>query len=327
MRKITLLLVIPWLVVSCNTDDKAIDQVNQGIEYGAVIRTLSFNNSEFVVDDLSSVFSVNIEEQDKENGDLLESVDVFVRFKDNNLTGGDLSTEEVKVRTLMPGDFQRGGADNLPRMTLELGYSELLDATGIPHSQVACKDQFLVRLSVNLTNGLVLSTQNASSMILAFRTFFSSPYCYTINVVEPIDDDLFTGFYRYESIVDGPLGPTFVTTHGRPQIAEITRGHSNTVRIVPLKHILAHPSNEQPRDYEFSIVCDELVFQKNQLSSVIGGCDTVTNAILLGPGDENAPVNPTDDSVFEIWLVEGYNGWDGGCGFGTAPSRVRFTKQ
>ena len=43
---------------------------------------------------------------------------------DNTFNGGDLSTQEIKLKTLMPDDFQRGGFDNLPRMTLELGYSE-----------------------------------------------------------------------------------------------------------------------------------------------------------------------------------------------------------
>ena len=42
---------------------------------------------------------------------------------------------------------------------------------------------------------------------------------------------------------------------------------------------------------------------------------------------ENAPINPIDDSVFEIWFVEGYEGYDGDRGFETAPSKIKFTKQ
>lgn len=323
MRNRLILFALAIPLMACNTDEKAIETVMNELEYGSVIRTLSFNNSEFVVDDLSSVFSVNIEQQDEEDGALLEAVDLYVRFKDNTVTGNDFSTSEIKFRTLLPDDFTPGGHDNWPRMTLELGYSELLAATNVAHANVSCKDQFLVRLEVKLTNGLVLTVGNASSIIIAFDTFFSSPYCYTINVVEPIDDNLFTGLYFYSSVEDGPLGPTF----GPPQTVQISRGHSNTVRTVPLKHILSHPSNELPRNYEFSIVCDEAVFQKNQLSSVIGECGFSGGPILLGPGDENAPINPTDDSGFELWFVEGYEGWDGGCGFGTAPSKIRFTKQ
>jgi len=322
MTKITLFALVV-LFIGCNTDDKAIDQVTQGIEYGAIIRTLSFNNSDFTIDDLNSLFSVNIEEQDKENGNLLQEIDIFASFKDNTLTGANLSTSEVKVRTLTLDDFTPGGADGLPRMTLEFSYSQLLTATGISQAQVACKDQFLLRLVVKLTNGLELTVGNASSNILAFNTFFSSPYCYIINIVEPIDQELFTGFYTYSSVEDGPFGPTF----GPPSVVQITKGHSNTTRVVPLKHTLSHPTNELPREYEFSIVCDESVFGKNQLSSVIGSCRPLGDAVLLGPGDENATINPNDDSVFEVWFVEGYEGWDGGCGFGTAPSKIRFTKQ
>ena len=29
---------------------------------------------------------------------------------------------------------------------------------------------------------------------------------------------------------------------------------------------------------------------------------------------------------FELWFVEGYLGFDGNCGFGTAPSRIRLSK-
>lgn len=322
MKKRILLLLTLCTVVACNTDEKAIETVMEELEYGAVIRTIEFNNSEFVVDDLSSVFSVVIEEQDEEDGALLETVEIYVRFQDNTPGGDNFSTQETRLGSLIPEDFTLG-PNGFPRMTLELGYQELLTTTGVAHSVVECKDQFLVRLEVRLTNGLVLTVGNASSIILAFDTFFSSPYCYTINVVEPIDPDSFTGTYFYSSVEDGPLGPTF----GPPQVVQISRGHSNTVRTIPMKHILSHPSNELPRDYEFSIVCDEAVFQKNQLSSVIGECGFSGGPILLGPGPENAPINPDDDSGFELWFVEGYLGFDGGCGFGTAPSRIRFTKQ
>lgn len=321
MRRIFTLLICLTLV-ACSEDDKAIDIVTQELEYGAVIRTLRINNAEFDINNSNSIFSIDVEAQDKENGDLLESVDILVGFKDNTPAGGDFSTNEILVETLMASDFTRNG-QTLPRITLEYSYSELATAVGVPLSVIACKDQFLVRLVVNLTDGRSFTTGNASSIILAFDTFFSSPYCYTINVVEPINEDDFTGTYLYSSVLDGPNGPTF----GDPKLVEITQGHSNNVRVIPLKHIWSHPSNELPRDYTFSVVCDEMVFGKNQLSSVIASCFVSGAPILLGPGTENAPADINDDSVFELWFVEGYEGWDGQCGFGTQPSRIRFTKQ
>lgn len=325
MKRSILACLAALVVFSCSDDEKAIDRVNEELEYGAVVRTLNFNNSEFDVTDPNSVFSVDIEVQDEQDGGLLESVDLFVSFIDNTPAGGDFSTQEVRYGSLFPEDFSNG-ANGFPRMTLQLSYAELANLVGVPQGSIACKDQFAVRLEINLTDGRSFTTGNASSIILAYETFFSSPYCYFINVVEPLDEDLFVGDYVMTSVVDGPLGPTFNETD---QLVTVMKApHSGAVRQVLLKHRLSHPTNELPRIYEFSIVCDEIVFRKNQLSSVIGVCTfSSSSPILLGPDTENAPANPLDDSVFEVWFVEGYDGWDGRCGFGTAPSRIRFTKQ
>lgn len=325
MKRSILLIWTVLLVLSCSDDDKAIDIVTEEIQYGAVVRTLQFNSSEFNVGEPNSTFSVDIEVQDEQDGGLLEAVDLYVRFLDNTPAGGNFSTQEVLYGKLLPDEFSTG-ANGFPRMTLQITQSELAQATGVSIASIACKDQFLLRAEINLTDGRSFTVGNASSIILAYETFFSSPYCYTINVVEPIDEELFTGEYVMTSIVDGPLGPTFNEVGEAVMVTKAP--HSNTVRQVLLKHRLSHPSNELPRIYEFSIVCDEVIFRKNQLSSVIGMCTFSSNSpILLGPDTENAPVSLLDDSVFEVWFVEGYDGWDGRCGFGTAPSRLRFTKQ
>ncbi|PQB04599.1 hypothetical protein [Aureitalea marina] len=318
------LLLILLLAAGCNTDDKPIDQVLNDVEYGAVVRTLQFNQAEFYVNQPDGIFSVDIEIQDELNGGLLERLDLYVSFVDNSGTTNSLVSQEFSAGSIPASDFGRQGNDGLPNLTLEFQFSDLAGIVGVPVGQIQCKDQFLLRVDLVLTDGRSFSTGSASSFIIAYETFFSSPYCYTINVVEPIDKDLYLGTYRYESLVDGPLGgPTFIPEG----LVEVFKGHSNNVRYIPLKHLLSHPSNELPRNYYFTIACDESVFGKNQLSSVIAYCSVSGAPILLGPDEENAPINPLDDSVFELWLVEGYEGWDGECGFGTAPSRLRFTKQ
>jgi len=324
MKKNYALIIVVLLLFGCQQDEKATDIFLDEVTFGAVLRTVSFNNSQFTIDDPNSVFSVNLEEQDEGDGAAMEKVDIYVQFKDNTLTGaGDFSTNEVHVKTLSPDDFAQG-PNGLPRTTLELSYSELMNATQVSHSSISCKDQFLIRLELTLADGRVFSVDNSSAIVIAFQSFFGSPFCYTINIIEPIDEDLFTGFYFYRSVEDGPLGPTF----GPPRLVEIKKGHSNSVRVVALKHVLSHPTNELPKDYEFSIVCDEVVMEKNQLSGVNGKCLAVANSpLLMGPGDENAPINLDDDGVFELWFVEAYNGWDGLCGFDSVPSKIQFTKQ
>lgn len=323
MKKLYSLLLVALLMVGCNTDDKIALQLIEEKQYGAVVRTLNINNGEFIIGDPSSEFSVNIEEQDEAFGELFQSIDVYVRFVDNTDNGSNFSTAEVKMEELPSDQFTPGGSEGLPRTTMNYTYGELLQATGVAESNVSCKDQFLLRLDLNLTDGRSFTTGSASSIIIAYETFFSSPYCYTINVVEPIDEDLFVGTYNFQSLVDTPEGPSFRELGP----VEIRRGNSDNERVVALKHRRSHPTNELPRNYYFTIACDELIFQKNMLSSVIGYCGFSGAPILLGPDTVNAPVNINDDSVFEVWFVEGYLGWDGECGFGTVPSRVRFTKQ
>lgn len=319
MRKILpmLALLVVW---ACNTDEKPIEVVLNDVERGAFLRTIETRNCEFYVGEPNSLFSIDIEEQDKENGALMESVDVFVQFLDHTVEESNHSTQEIHLETLTPADFTTGSFD-LPVTTLEYSFDELSDAVGIPISQIVCKDQFIIRLELSLTNGFVFTDENSSACILVRDTQFASPFLYTINVVEPIDQQMFTGMYWYQSILDGPFGPTF----GEPFVVEVLNGHSNNVREVYFDNFPSRP----PRGYLFTIACDEAIFEKNQnrYNTLNGECLNTGMPIMLGPDTENAPVNPTDDSIFELWFVEGYLGHDGGFGFGTQPSRLRFTKQ
>jgi len=125
----------------------------------------------------------------------------------------------------------------------------------------------------------------------------------------------------YESIVDGPFGPTW----GPPILVEILKGNTDNLRSVSFDIV----PDKIPRDYFFSIVGDVSVFEKFQarFSANNLDCGPSGQPIVLGPDRENASINPIDDSVFELWFVEGYEGFDGDGGFGTVPSRIRFTKQ
>ena len=320
MKKIFVLCSI-MVCVSCNDDEKAVEKVGEELEFGAVIRTLDIISGEFHEGDLSSFFKIDIEEQDEFDGDLFEAVDVYISFKDKTNFNGNSSTGEVLLKTLPRSAFAESQF-GLPRSSLEIGFQEALQAVNLSELDVVCKDQFLVRLDLRLNDGRSFTAGSAESTIIAFDTFYSSPFCYTIQVTSPIDSALFTGMYAMESIQDGPSGPTFVTN----EPIEILPSHSNSTRELFLRYITSDP-RAVPRRYEFSVVCDEIIFQKNQLSSITSFCLPNKQPILLGPDLINAPANPLDDSVFEIWLVEGYDGWDGECGFGTVSSKIKFTKQ
>jgi hypothetical protein len=322
MKKKYVIYCLFLICMSCTDGDKAIEEVTETVQRGAILRTVELESNDFLIGDLSSFFKLQLEEQDLKDGDLLESVEVFIKFQDNTASNGNQSTEEILLETIENSIFV-DGPQNLPRTNFELSFQQALTAVGLGSDQVQCQDQFILRFNLKLTDGRNFTTGTASSLIIAFDTFSSSPFSYTINIVEPIQDDLFTGIYRMESILDGPNGPTFVES----DIVEITKGRSNTTREFLAFHNLYHRGLETKRRWEFNIVCDQAVFGKNQLSSPEGDCQFNAAPLLLGPDSQNAMINPMDDSVFELWFVEGYLGFDGSCGFVTAPSRVRFSKQ
>lgn len=323
-------LLLVGVLCSCSTDEKAIEVVTEEVERGAVIRTTAINNVDFDINDLQSTFHIEVEEMDIEDGGLLEEVEVSISFKDNTPSNGTNSVSATLFETIPASEWVTG-ANGLPITSLVYTYQELITITGLTASQVAVKDQFLVHLNLKLTDNRVFNASNASSIILAFNTFFSSPFCYTINVIEPIAEDLFVGTYRMESIVDGPNGQTFVDINGQPfsngSLVEVVKGHSTNTREFMARHNLHHVSIEAPRPWEFTVVDNQIVMGKNQLSSPEGYCIFNAAPTLLGPDSTNGAANPIDDTVFELWFVEGYLGFDGECGYVTAPSRYRFSKQ
>jgi hypothetical protein len=321
MKKFTLSIFSFCILFSCNNDEPStVEIVEEGREIGAYIRTTEISSSEFNVGQTASTFSIGLEVQDEEDGDQFDEIEVFLKFQDNTPDNGTMTTTESLYRVLDASEFV-DGSFGLPRIDLDFSFEQALSATGMSVENVHCTDQFLVRLNIKLPDGRSFSVGDASSKILAADDFWSSPFCYTINVVEPIESALFTGIYEMTSVVDGPLGPTF----GDTQLVTIFEGNSPNERAMKLRHRLSIPQ-ETKRTFRFTVACDEIVMTKNLLSSKIGFC-TVDPAILLGPDTVNGPADPNDDSVFELWFVEGYLGFDGNCGFGTAPSRLRFSKQ
>ena len=326
--KLYVSIILSFVLFSCSSDDKATQIIEADRESGAFVRTLSFNNSDLIQNDLTSTFSVNLEVQDEDQGALLDRLEVFVTFNDNTPDNGAESSQEVLIRTLGSDVFTEGSS-GLPRHTLALTQSELLSATNISPDNVQCQDQFQIRLKLNLTDGRSFSVEDgSSSVVIAFDTLFSSPFCYTVNIVEPIDTNQFIGMYQYTSIVNGPFGPTF----GTPKIVEIKRGSSINSRIFEADYIVSR-QNEPSRPFTFLVACDEIIFGKNQISSFFswcrpgGGFSFGGSPVLLGPDVTNSQINPLDDSSFELQFVEGYLGWDGDCEFGTVPVRIQFTKQ
>ena len=79
-----LLSLVGLVIYSCTESDNTIDGVLDDVTNGAVLRTISESGNDITVG-VGSVYTLEVEEQDVQEGALLESVDVFVRFNDNTV--------------------------------------------------------------------------------------------------------------------------------------------------------------------------------------------------------------------------------------------------
>lgn len=317
MKRILLLTsVLISSLFSCESDEKAIEIVLNDVKRGAVLRTVGFNNGEFEVGVPDSVFSVILEEQDIEEGGVMNDVTVYVSFIDNTPGLGAMSTNRIVLETILPDAFTTG-ANGLPVMTLAYTFQELLEATGVSIGDVFCKDQFRIDLDLNLTSGETFNLQNSAGTVVNTTGFFKSPYTYLINVVEPIATDLFTGVYQLTSIQDALFGATFAGE----DLVTIRNGHSNNVRVFEIAG--AQSFN---LEIEFSVVCDATIVTRYQ--RIRFGCtDDLSDRILIGPDEIAVTVDPNDDTVFELHILEAFEGFNAMCDYENSPSKVRFSKQ
>ena len=165
INKIVLLLLSVIVISSCETEDKAIDQVFAGVEYGAVLRKLEITSGSYNLSDLNSAFSVIVEEQDEEYGALLSEVDVYVS------KGGN----EAMVSTVPASAFTIGDK-GLPVTEISVTLGQALDALGLG-TNYGVGDVFGIRLSLKLTDGREFSAASASGSLQG--SYFSSPFFYT----------------------------------------------------------------------------------------------------------------------------------------------------
>lgn len=304
-------IYICFLCVQCTDGNKAIETVMEEVERGAVLRNIDFNNIVFDINDLQSTYSIVLEEMDIEEGGLLKEVDVFIQFVDRTTSTANLTSQESLLMSIPKSDFEVGPF-GLFRTTMNFSFEEALSATGLTQTQAECKDQFEIRLVLNLTDGRSFDTPTASASILTDDCFFKSPYRYSIPIVNPIEEQLFTGNYLYTTLIDGAFGPTF----GESRVVEIVAGSSPNVRLAPFGK----------DTFEFTIACDA-VYPK-LYESLNGLCEESAINILLGPDPDDAGLaDPNDDSVFEIQFIEGYEGWSGSGNTGERKVRIRLSKQ
>ncbi|MFC4636130.1 hypothetical protein ACFO3O_19645 [Dokdonia ponticola] len=314
MKKAIFLIFSMTLCFSCSEDDKAIDTVVEEIERGAILRNIDRISPNFLRTDVQSAFTVVLEEQDLEEGGIFDFVRLYLQYKDRTPENGDLSASEIMLKDIPNTDFQTG-SNGLPVGTVEVVYQEAIEAFSLDAGAIQAGDQFELRMEIHLTDGRTFSTENGSASIFTDACFFKSPYRYVINVIDTIPADLFTGVYNYEIVGDQTPSPTSgVDNQG---IVTITTGPTSNVRRTSLI----------AEGLEFTIA-GEMVYPKIYQSLNLFCRNSAFHA-LTGPDEQNfGLIDLTDDTVFELDLVLGYEGWGGTGNFDTPQTiKLRFSKQ
>jgi len=181
----SILAGIVLVFAACEDSNEIVDQVNAGIERGAVLRTLNVLSNEIAIQSDGSItpganFGVELEYQDHEDGDLLAEVEVYVGYRDNTAGGTDNDKAQVLVTSIPASSFSTGDR-GLPVVTYSITGDEMLSALSLPSSEVEGGDQFEIRFEAVLTDGRRYSFADNSGTLTG--SYFSSPWLYTANVV------------------------------------------------------------------------------------------------------------------------------------------------
>lgn len=283
---------------SCDDDEENVTVVVQDtVETGAVLRTIQIISNELPIG-LDAGFSVEIEEQDEFEGDLLQSVDVFATFADNSPDDGDttganfneFSLGTVDASAFAPGPF------GLPRTTLSYSSDVLNAGAGVTPDQLFGGDTYTVRLSLNLTDGRVFSVNNAGGIITG--GFFNSPFQYTVTVTCPVDSAYAIGNYALE--VTTGVFPDFGATQDFTEaVYSMTAGTGDTERI--LNDVPFLPEfGDFVGPINFNLVCGQTILPNQALGGGVGCGGAIQGDSM---GTDFGSYDPTDDSVITVGFI------------------------
>ncbi|MGI9542615.1 MAG: hypothetical protein ACR2MX_05105, partial [Cyclobacteriaceae bacterium] len=202
--KLYLIGLLGLLIAACTSDDKLVDVVDATVERGAVLRTVNVVGGALDVLNPAAAVSIEVEEQDAQNGGLLQEVRMYVNLTDNT-PAATTTTSETLLATLPAASFTNGPFD-LPRGTFSSTVGDMAAALGLSVGDYNCGDSFNIRAELTLTDGRVFTSSDVTGTVSG-GSFFSSPYAYTINLIAPLpSDDLYTGQYQLTTEVNGIYG-------------------------------------------------------------------------------------------------------------------------
>jgi len=173
------------MAISCSDDKGFFDK--DAIVYAAYLNVVStgsstwgtVSQSDFRVN-TSSFYEVTLEERDVERGKLFQSVDFYVKLRDN--TTPKASTDEKPVKSIPASEFVQDPETDYPRATIKITAAEVLSALGLTQDAINGGDQVEVRYELVMKDGRIFTNSNASGIVTG-GAFFNSPFFYRIPVV------------------------------------------------------------------------------------------------------------------------------------------------
>lgn len=308
------LLIAVGLLQSCEESDKTVDYIFDNITRGATLRTMNVINGTVNIFDIdNSVFEVELEYRDHEEGALLDSYDVYTSFRDNTDDGVDNSKPEVFLKTITRDQMPINPEYGFPRGVLSITANESLAALGLSPDQLNGGDQVVYRLVLKLTDGREF-TNDASGQVTG-GSFYSSPFGYSASVVCLFDEPgFFSGDYLLQQVQGaGGFGVTFAD-----QVVNIAADGINRTTTVAY-----FPGFDLPSPFRMEFICGEIIVLPN---SVGLACEAgATFGWTQGTPAATFDVEFIDDDVIEVNIED--SNPDGGCGIGPAQVVLRFTKQ
>lgn len=308
--KIIFMAFLAALTTGCSDDDTLPLDVAD-LETGAYLRTINIESGGFDFLNLdTSEFAVVVEAYDDNNGELVESVDVFVDYDDRTPEDGGNDVEETLLKTIPKSAFA-AGEDGLPRTRISASSQETLSALGLSESDLAPGDRFNFRLALNLTTGQTFSAENTNANLSG--QFFRSPFRYRASVGCPLDDNQFSGEYQV-TLIDGtgPFGP-FAPEQFTANLSPIT----GTQRRFEFSYLPGVGGFAETFELEF--ICTEAVVVKHTAGV---GCGA--GGIVWGPQGISTAFDINDDSSFSLSFSDFVE--DGGCGVSSYPVTLQFQK-
>lgn len=179
--KIVAVLLALFLMQSCETELKTIDEVYNSIERGAILRTVEIINPTFDFNNTSSQWIITVEAQDVEDGKLLSEIRVYSTFVNNGT-----AEAEVMVKTIPATGFTIGPF-GFPRGDIVVSLQEVLDKSGLKPGDFKSSDSFTIRLESVLKDGRTFTSTNTVGTITG-GSFFSSPFQYSVQFFCALED-------------------------------------------------------------------------------------------------------------------------------------------